>query len=120
MMGAANSLKPMTDWPLILTEGGDCRLPLDPKTGANKYHNRPYVAPQTLFRGSCTCNSPTQAAYDASQKIYESMEKGETTVEEVLHQTRERLITLYGCDQNTGVFLMPSGSDAEYIPLVIS
>ena len=29
MMGAANDLKPMSDFPLILTEGGDDRLPLN-------------------------------------------------------------------------------------------
>ena len=38
LMGKASDLKPMTDWPLILTEGGDDRLPLDPVTGTNKYH----------------------------------------------------------------------------------
>jgi len=38
MMGAANDLKEMTKFPLILVEGGDDRLPLDPETGTNKYH----------------------------------------------------------------------------------
>jgi hypothetical protein len=41
MMGAADDLQPMTSFPMILTKGGDCRLPLDPKTGANKYHISP-------------------------------------------------------------------------------
>ena len=27
---------------------------------------------------------------------------------------------MYGLDEGSGVFLMPSGSDAEYIPLVIA
>ena len=50
----------LSDYPLILTEGGDDRLPLDPKSGTNKYHAKPEVLPKDAsFRGSCTCNSPT-------------------------------------------------------------
>ena len=69
MMGAANDLKEMTEYPLILVEGGDDRLPLDPKSGTNKYHQKPYVATDALIRGSCTCNSPTPVAYETA-KIY--------------------------------------------------
>ena len=70
-MGAAGDLKPMTPWPFILTEGGDDRLPLDESTGCNKYHAKPLVAAHALFRGSCTCNSPTQLAFDAAKEVYE-------------------------------------------------
>jgi hypothetical protein len=65
-MGSAKDLKPMTEFPLILTEGGDDRLPLDPATGANKYHAKPFVAANAAFRGSCTCNSPTPLAFEAA------------------------------------------------------
>ena len=79
LMGAADNLQPMAPYPLILTEGGDCRLPLDPTTGTNKYHCKPEVhASTTAFRGSCTCNSPTQLAFDASQKAYEQLMASET------------------------------------------
>ena len=87
-MGAAGDLAPMSEWPLILTDGGDCRLPLDPKTGTNIYHAKPFVASEALFRGSCTCNSPTQLAFDTTQKVYEAMQEGRTNVEESLHSTR--------------------------------
>ena len=70
-MGNAHNLKPMTEWPEILTEGGDDRLVIDPKTGTNKYHAKPYVAHHALFRGSCTCNSPTQMAFDEAKEVYE-------------------------------------------------
>lgn len=36
-----------------------------------------------------------------------------------MQRTRERLIKLYGLHEETGVFIMPSGSDAEYIPVAI-
>ena len=69
-MGCSSNLKAMTAFPLILTEGGDDRLPLDPKTGANKYHAKPVVAVGAAFRGSCTCNSPTLLAYEAAKVTY--------------------------------------------------
>ena len=34
--------------------------------------------------------------------------------------TRTRIKEAYGLDEDIGVFLMPSGSDAEYIPLFIT
>jgi len=37
-----------------------------------------------------------------------------------MHETRNRLTNIYGLEDGTGIFLMPSGSDAEYIPLVIA
>ena len=43
MMGPAKNLQKMPEYPAILTEGGDDRLPLDPNTGTNKYHQKPVV-----------------------------------------------------------------------------
>ncbi len=37
-----------------------------------------------------------------------------------MQETREKLMELYELPQGTGIFLMPSGSDAEYIPLLIA
>jgi len=37
-----------------------------------------------------------------------------------MSSTRKRLIEAYNLSKETGVFLMPSGSDAEYIPLLIT
>jgi hypothetical protein len=45
---------------------------------------------------------------------------GETTCELMMHETREKLKEIYSMPEGTGVFLMPSGSDAEYIPLLIA
>ena len=88
MMGAANDLQKMSEYPHILTEGGDDRLPLDPETGTNKYHQKPFVASEALFRGSCTCNSPTQLAYDTAKHYYDLLREGKTNVEAVMHEVR--------------------------------
>jgi hypothetical protein len=45
---------------------------------------------------------------------------GETTCELLMHETRETLKEIYSLPEGTGIFLMPSGSDAEYIPLLIA
>jgi hypothetical protein len=66
-MGAAADLKPMPEFPLILCEGGDDRILLNKETGTNKYHQKPFVPQDVHFRGSCTCNPPTQVGYDAAE-----------------------------------------------------
>jgi hypothetical protein len=119
-MGSEKALTPMKEFPLILTDGGDDRLPLDPKTGANKYHGKPTVASNAAFRGSCTCNSPSPLGFEAAQILYESFASGSKTCEASMQETREKLMQLYSLPQGTGIFLMPSGSDAEYIPLLVA
>ena len=51
LMGPENDLRKMSEYPYILTEGGDDRLPINPKTGTNKYHQKPFVASEAIFRG---------------------------------------------------------------------
>ena len=119
-MGPAANLTEMSSYPLILTEGGDDRLVLDPVSGTNKYHQKPFVASEALFRGSCTCNSPTQVSYDAAEQYYQKFKSGDLSVEVVMQEIRERLAKLYKLDKDIGIFLTPSGSDAEYIPVLLA
>lgn len=120
MMGSEMDLKKMPEFPLIMVEGGDDRLPLDPVSGTNKYHQKPYVAQDALIRGSCTCNSPTPLAYETAKIYYQHLQEGKINIEELMHEIRNTIKSLYKLPEKTGVFLMPSGSDAEYIPLLIA
>ena len=44
-----------------LTQGSDDRSMIKPATGTNKYHCKPQpIASKDIFRGSCTCNTPTE------------------------------------------------------------
>ena len=63
-------------YPEILTEGGDDRLILN-KKGTNKYHCTPQPIAGSLFRGSCTCNIPTEGAYQAAEAAFYSLRSGE-------------------------------------------
>lgn len=89
-------------------------------TGVNKYYAKPEVAVGAAFRGSCTCNSPSVDGYAAAEEAYKALKENKVTTEEMMHDIRTRLIKAYGMPAGTGVFLTPSGSDAEYIPLLIA
>jgi asparagine synthetase B (glutamine-hydrolysing) len=44
-----------------LTQGSDDRSMINPGVGTNKYHCKPQpIAKNEIFRGSCTCNTPTE------------------------------------------------------------
>jgi hypothetical protein len=107
-------------FPLILTEGGDDRLVLNKDTHVNKYFCSPELSTDVLFRGSCTCNLPTPSGYEAASNLYDQFKNESITIEQSMSSTRKRLIEAYDLPKQTGVFLMPSGSDAEYIPLLIT
>lgn len=111
-------MESLTAYPLILTEGGDDRLVLNPQTGVNKYFCKPEYTEDVIFRGSCTCNLPSKLGYEAAQNAYEALKSGEATIDSIMEDARSRLLKAYNLPEGTGVFLTPSGSDAEYIPLM--
>lgn len=110
----------LNSFPLILTDGGDDRLVLNEKTKTNKYHCTPELRTDVLFRGSCTCNLPTATGYSAAESLYQKFLDNKIDIEGSMDQTRDRLAEAYDLPAGTGIFLMPSGSDAEYIPLLIA
>jgi len=107
------------EFPAVFTEGGDDRLVLNAK-GVNKYHCRPEPIKESLFRGSCTCNIPTEKAYDAAHAAFIALQRNEVSVGDIMDGVRSSIKTLYKTPPGTEVFLCPSGSDAEYIPLLIA
>ena len=116
----AASISNLPDFPIILATGGDDRLVIDPKTGVNKYYCKPEFQKDVLFRGSCTCNLPTETAYLHAKKVFEEMKSEQKSLQTVMESIREQIANIYKLPQGSGVFLMPSGSDAEYIPLLIA
>jgi hypothetical protein len=103
----------------VLTDGGDDRTTINAK-GVNKYHCRPQPLPESIFRGSCTCNIPTQSAYKAAEAAFESIQAGDVSVADTMEGIRSRIKSLYDLPAGVDVVLCPSGSDAEYIPLQIA
>lgn len=110
-----------------LTQGSDDRsMILEP--GTNKYHCKPQpIATNEIFRGSCTCNTPTQAGYKAAQKLFDEKLAPQNTQEEVeqalngiFEDQRQRIASALELPEGVEVALCPSGSDAEYLPIAIA
>lgn len=118
--GSAAHLTEMASFPEILIEGGDDRILLDPVTGVNKYFMKPEELVDAAFRGSCTCNSPSEYGMTAAEEAYNALYQHKISTEAMMDDIRNSLIQAYGMPKGTGVFLTPSGSDAEYIPLLIA
>eukprot|EP00277_Geminigera_cryophila_P001574 CAMPEP_0179416164 /NCGR_PEP_ID=MMETSP0799-20121207/6642_1 /TAXON_ID=46947 /ORGANISM="Geminigera cryophila, Strain CCMP2564" /LENGTH=489 /DNA_ID=CAMNT_0021188997 /DNA_START=57 /DNA_END=1526 /DNA_ORIENTATION=+ len=116
---ASNPQMTGIEYPAILTDGGDDRLTLNSK-GVNKYHCKPEPIKDSLFRGSCTCNIPTERAYNAAEAAFKALQREEVSVGDIMDGVRSSIKTLYNLPAGTEVFLCPSGSDAEYIPLLIA
>ncbi|KAG7353108.1 asparagine synthetase B [Nitzschia inconspicua] len=109
-----------------LTCGGDDRSLIKENTLTNKYHIRPQpVDPAHVFRGSCTGNPPTQRGYDAGKRLFQRLasltdQQLDAELAQVFKQQRERIANLLQLEAGSEVIICPSGSDAEYLPLVIA
>jgi len=110
-----------------LTQGGDDRSLILPKTGANKYHIMPKpINKDAIFRGSCTCNAPTERGYLAASELYGKEFEGKSSdvvdekLSEIFENQRQRIASSLELPEGTEVVLCPSGSDAEYLPIVMA
>lgn len=107
-----------------LTSGGDDRCLINPDTKRNKYHIQPQpISANTIFRGSCTCNAPTELGFDAARMLHAEVSISpdvDKTLGGIFQEQRERLAILLDLPAGTEVILCPSGSDAEYLPIAIA
>lgn len=119
-MGKFDKLVDMPSFPEIFTYGGDEKLPLDPVKGHNLHFIKPYVEDDAIIRSSCTSSPPTQLGYNAAKYYYDKLALGQTNVEEIMQGIRQELKRLYELPQDTGIFLTPSGTDAQLIPILVA
>ena len=113
-----------------MTAGGDCRTIILPQSGGtNKYHIAPQpIGARDIFRGSCTGNPPTARGLAAAQALYEQEFAAvindpvatEQALRRVFAQQRDRIAKVLQLPEGTEIVLCPSGSDAEYIPLLLA
>eukprot|EP00164_Ancoracysta_twista_P004663 GFYU01006307.1.p1 GENE.GFYU01006307.1~~GFYU01006307.1.p1 ORF type:complete len:510 (-),score=188.09 GFYU01006307.1:394-1839(-) len=103
-------------FPKILTTGGDDRSVVLPETGRTKYYTLPVPMPELIARSSCTCSAPTQRGFKAAEALFEHINAGSESFDEVVDKLRSRIVNALGLPEKTGVMFMPSGTDAEYIP----
>lgn len=114
---------------MLLQYGGDDRLTLDLKgSKLNKYFSSTIPRVNLLRRGSCTCSSISLQAYlSADMKRVELLKTSLTgsspddVVEVECDLIRSRIFKVLQIpEEGPEVVLFPSGSDAEFLPLMIA
>lgn len=106
----------------FLTSGSDDRSMINKETSTNKYHCRPQpIADNEIFRGSCTCNTPTKTGYDAAMKLYEerlapckTQDELEETLRGVFENQRQRIAKALELPEGVEVALCPSGVSPKH------
>mmetsp|Transcript_116775 Transcript_116775/g.190107 ORF Transcript_116775/g.190107 Transcript_116775/m.190107 type:complete len:533 (-) Transcript_116775:44-1642(-) len=106
--------------------GGDDRLVLDPKTGCNKYNTPNRPRPEAICRSSTTSNVVSLRGYNAASAVLASLLTSSSdamlqdTFQNSMDDVRSRISACYQLPQHIDVALAPSGSDAEFLPLLVA
>lgn len=114
--------------PELLTLGADSRCSLDPVTGLNKYGCSPLPRPDAVPLGSCTSSSISQGGFDAAARALrrlQALDKDEDmhmAINEAFENVRADCLYLLTRLRVAGteLVLMPSGTDAEYLCLLLA
>lgn len=95
----------------LLSSGGDERSTADPSSGRNRYGCLMRPEPEVATWSSCTASPPSERAFEAAHIVHGRVSaQGE--------KLRAELLDLVGLTPNEiDIVFMPSGTDAEFIPL---
>ncbi|KAK3360673.1 hypothetical protein B0T25DRAFT_536127 [Lasiosphaeria hispida] len=100
-----------------LTEGGDERLHLSPD--GNLYFCPPHPVPAAIIRGTCTCSPPSRNAIGSACTRLSNIWNRAESFDGAFDDVRHRISTALGLQTRHHIVLHPSGTDAEYTPLLI-
>ncbi|CAD7955586.1 unnamed protein product [Amoebophrya sp. A25] len=113
----------------FLVSGGDDRLLLN-KDGCNKYNTPALPQPRGIHRSSCTSNCATDYSFAEGSKLIsellqfagnENHSDGRRPYIEAVDRVRNEIRRVWQLpDAGCAITLCPSGSDAEYIPLLLA
>lgn len=103
---------------VLMTQGGDGRIGLDPITGLNRYFSAPRPR-AVLAYASSTANDISPAAYAAAERVLGALgpEPSPEDYGARLEALRGRIRAAYGLAPDVAVVLAPSGTDLEYVAL---
>lgn len=113
-------------WPLaspldrLLTEGGDERLAIEPRSGLNRYGCSPRPRPGVLAFASCTASSISAEAYEQSELcrrrlLRQACSGGGSVLQAIARETlaiRHELADWWGVGDIAEAILAASGTDA--------
>jgi len=112
---------------LLLAEGGDPRLAINPSDNMNSYGCRPAPRPEAITFASTTASSISESAYmRAAQARFDLMRASATNTEEKVFdacvaQMRRALKTCLALEnEKAEIIFSPSGTDGQLIALFIA
>ena len=110
----------------VMTQGGDGRVYLLPKTGLNKYQTLPCVTPNVISRASCSSSSPSEKGFEAARTILTSVfeaEDVELAFEDAMntvHEDIRKQVIRDPAREDSYVITTSSGSDAELLVTTVA
>jgi hypothetical protein len=103
----------------LLCTGGDERLDIL-ENGLNKYFIHPAHFSDTVFRGSCTCNTLNTDSAVEFKSVVNELHKNPLNAPQV-EDLRHQIKSAFQSSENPvdfEVFIAPSGTDLVYLPLL--
>src|SRR6202012_5020103 len=114
---AASSIRSLSTSEAViaaLMSGGDSRLTIDPRTGANKYLCPPTPVAGQICVASCTASPITERGFRRAADVYANLADGKSPrkLEQCSHGIATRLLAYFGVADRAEAILCPSGTDA--------
>lgn len=107
---------------MLLTQGGDGRIRIDPATGLNQYFAAPRPS-DTIAYASSTANDISAAAFDHICRrlavLAPDLVLSADGYADALEVLRDRIRGAYRLGQDVDVIFAPSGTDLEYVGLAL-
>jgi hypothetical protein len=103
---------------VLMTQGGDARISLDPATGLNRYFSAPRPRDMIAYASS-TANDISPAAYAQAERALSELGPplSPAAYGARLEALRGRIRGAYGLPAEVAIVFAPSGTDLEYIAL---
>jgi len=103
----------------LLTQGCDDRIVINPKTGMHKYNGTNRPVPGCVRRSSCTFSIPTEEMFAEGVAALRRLDANEDEADALLQELCQRLMSVWKIVPGTGITMFPSGTDAEFLPLLV-
>jgi glutamate/tyrosine decarboxylase-like PLP-dependent enzyme len=121
LLDIVESLGDMLSLPLedLLISGGDERLDLD-DCGLNYTFTSPTPRPGQVVRSSCTSAPLTLDQQTRAQALLDELRDAKLSFKACMDAVHDRMRKILAVDESVSIISTPSGTDSEYIPLLIA
>jgi len=103
----------------ILISGGDDRLRLN-SDGVNYIHVGPSPTSDIVHRSSCTGTHISEKNFKKLERIFEDIQASKLHFSNCMENIHDRLRKIVDINKENSIITIPSGTDAEYVPLFLA